>query len=67
MPPKGRWILIVAALASVAIALDGVITYPLDARDWTMILLYEIAMFVGIGIILGLTYKRGYTAPDVPT
>jgi hypothetical protein len=61
MPPTGRWILIVAALASVAIALVAITMYPLNTKDPTIIFLYEISVFIGMFIVLGLAYKRGYT------
>lgn len=61
MPPTGRWILIVAALASAAIALLAITMYPLYTKDSTIIFLYEIPVFVGMFIVLGLAYRRGYT------
>jgi hypothetical protein len=67
MPPGERWILILAGLVSVAIALQAIVAYPLSTPEPWEILLYEMALFTGMLIILGLTYKKGYTSRDVPT
>jgi hypothetical protein len=65
MPPTGRWILIIAGFASAALALLGVVIYPLSTKDWATIVLYEIALFTGILLVLGLAYVRGYTASKI--
>jgi len=65
MPPTGRWILIVAGLASAAIALLGAVTYPGTTKDLGTTILYEVALFAGIFIVLGLAYKQGYTEREI--
>lgn len=65
MPPRGRWILGVAVIISAVLALLGAVMYPGSAEGLQNIVVYEIALFVGMFIILGLAYKRGYTEPDV--
>jgi hypothetical protein len=66
MPPRGRWILILAGLVSAAIALQATVTYPLSTKELGITVLYEMALFTGMLIVLGLAYKRGYTSREVP-
>ena len=65
VPPRGRWILVVGAIISAVLALLGAVMYPGSAEGLQNIVLYEVALFAGMFIILGLTYKRGYTQRDV--
>ncbi len=67
MPPTGRWILILAGLVSVAIALQATVLYPLSTKNPVIILLYEIGLFMGMFLVMGLVYREGYTRPDLPT
>jgi len=63
MPPTRRWILALAGLVSMALALIGITMYPLNTNDLTTIVLYEIAVMIGTSLILLIAYKLGYTEP----
>lgn len=47
--------------------MQATVLYPLSTKNPGIILLYEIGLFMGMFLVLGLVYREGYTRPDLPT
>ena len=65
MSPDRNWILIIAAVICVGLAIAGALMYPLNARGIFEILLFEISVIVVIFGLFRLIYDRGL--PDEVT
>lgn len=59
MRPTSQWILYLALIACCALALVGGFSPPLIEQGLVNILLYELFLFICIGGILFLIYKKG--------
>ena len=65
MSPDRYWILIIAAVICVGLAIAGGLMYPLNARGIFEILLFEISVIIVIFGLFRLIYDRGL--PDEAT
>ena len=59
MHPKSQWIIIAGAVACIALAIIGGISYPLINQGIVDIILFEIPVFIGVAAIMFLIYKKG--------
>ncbi len=59
MSPNKRWILYIAAIICIALALIGGMMYPLNQLDIISILAYEVVVIFFMLAIIKLIYDRG--------
>ena len=64
MSPNKRWILYIAVIICIALAIIGGMIYPMNQLDILSILLYEAVVILIMLAIIKLIYDRGL--PDDP-
>jgi uncharacterized membrane protein YccC len=59
MSPNRDWILFIAAIVALALAVSSAFMYPLNEMELPAILVYELLVFAGVLSIIYLIYRKG--------
>ncbi|MFX1264057.1 MAG: hypothetical protein ACFFH0_01650 [Promethearchaeota archaeon] len=58
MPPRAQWLIYLAAIVCLVLAILGGLSYPLSGAELPSIIAYEVGIFIGIFGILFLIHQK---------